>query len=323
MRVSLMGGGTDLPSFYESHGGAVLSMSINKYFYLSIHDLFRSRGYLLKYSTVENFTSIDEIQHKIIKHVFMDYGIKSADFASAADIPAGTGLASSSSFTVSLITLCNALVGKYESKEVIAQKACEIEINKLKEPIGKQDQYACALGGMNYLEFNEDGSMNIEKIFLPNNKKEKLENNLILFYLDQTRSASKILAKQNKLSATNKEVIENLKTMKNLAKKLATDIQLDVDCVGEYLHEGWARKKKLTNDISNKQIDKFYDQGLEAGATGGKVLGAGGGGFLMFYAPNEKHQDLKDNLSSLSSHSIKMDNSGTQIVFDDRSNIII
>ncbi len=319
LRISFVGGGSDLPSFYREHGGAVVSMAIQKYFYLSMHPLFEDDGYLLKYSRVENCLCLDQIKHKIIKQVFSDYNIRSVDFASAADIPAGTGLASSSSFTVSLITLCNAYLGIYESKETIATKACAIEIDKLGEPIGKQDQYACALGGLNLIQFHEDDSVSYEPIFLGHGKERKLTKNLLLFNLNKTRSASSILKKQNELTLSSGKVQGILSDFTSMALELSREIQNNIDCIGDYLHEAWMKKREISNSISDKDIDEYYTLALEAGAIGGKVLGAGGGGFLMFYIPELRQQDVRDALSGLGCHQVKMDKTGTSIIFDDRS----
>lgn len=183
LRISFVGGGSDLPSFYQEHSGAVVSMAIDKYFYLSMHQSFEKTGYLLKYSKVENVEKVDDIEHRIIHQVFKDKSIDGVDFSSAADIPGGTGLASSSAFTVGLLSLCDAYNGNYTSQMNLASDACEVEIEKLNEPIGKQDQYGCAIGGIKFIEFLPDESVKLTPIFLAPKQAQKLNSNLLLVYL--------------------------------------------------------------------------------------------------------------------------------------------
>ena len=199
LRVSFVGGGSDLPSFYKKHGGAVFSMSVQKYVYLSMHTYFKRTGFFLKYSAVEHAASRDTIQHRIIRQVFEDCEIDSVDFNSSADVPAGTGLGSSSAFTVGLINLCHAYKGMYVPKSRLAAMACEVELEKLGEPIGKQDQYGCALGGINLIEFHQDGSVTHECVPLAASDRRRLEEGLVMFYLGGTRSASELLKRQCRL----------------------------------------------------------------------------------------------------------------------------
>ena len=239
LRVSFCGGGSDLPAFYRDHGGAVLSMSIAKYVYLSMHAYFRSEEYVLKYSQIERPKTVDEIQHRLVRQVFEDCGIKGVDFNSSADVPAGTGLGSSSAFTVGLLNLCNAYTGRYQGREALAAKACEIEIEKLGEPIGKQDQYGCALGGINFIEFHPDDSVTYERVPLKLAQREQLENNLLMLYLGRSRSASAVLKEQMNTLKTSSYAVDNLKTMVRQARALRGDIMNDIDVLGPYLHEGW------------------------------------------------------------------------------------
>lgn len=314
-RISFAGGGSDLENYYSQYGGAVLSVSIKKYIYLSLHPYFFKDGYLLKYSKTENVSNVDEIKHPIIRTVFKRYGIKGVDFNSSADIPAGTGLASSSAFTCGLINLCNAYTEKYMTQEQIAQLACEIEIEDLKEPIGKQDQYACACGGLNFIEFYKDGIVNVEKLFLHSDNYHKLENNLLMFYTGETRAAGSILSEQKENTTNNKAKIENLHKMVGLAKDLKKELLSgNIDSTGDILHKGWMYKKELANGISNEGIDYYYDLALKNGASGGKLLGAGGGGFLLFYVKEENKDKLKKALSELKELPFKFDNNGTSII---------
>ena len=317
LRVSFVGGGSDLPSFYRQHGGAVLSMSINRYIYLSMHKNFESDRYILKYSKVETPKSLDEIEHRIIRQVFDDCDIQGVDFNSSADVPAGTGLGSSSCFTVGLINLCNAYKGVYESRTELARKACEVEIDKLGEPIGKQDQYGCALGGVNFIRFNPDESVSVEAMALTEEKRRRLESSLVMFYLGGTRSASAVLAEQSKNMASQADAIENMKAMVRQAYDLREALPRDVDVLGPFLHEGWERKKKLASGISNPKIDGAYARAMAAGATGGKLLGAGASGFLLVYAPGEAKAAVCDALSHLPAYPVGIDAIGSAIIYAD------
>ena len=315
-RISFAGGGSDLKNFYLKHGGAVLSVSIDKYVYLSMHPYFYENKYLLKYSAHELVDSVDKIQHRIIKQVFTDYSIKGVDFNSSADIPSGTGLGSSSSFTVGMINLCNAFTGRYMSKEDIGEYACDIEINKLGEPIGKQDQYAAALGGINYIEFTPNDTVIVEKIIMKREKYRELEENLLLFYLGDSRSASVILKEQSSNMASDQVKVENTMKMVGLAKDLKHELlNNNIDRFGEILHTGWMYKKELASGISNERIDYFYDLGLKNGALGGKLLGAGGGGFLLFYVKKDNHEMLRRAFSELSEYGFRFDEDGTSIIY--------
>lgn len=314
-RISFAGGGSDLANYYREFGGAVLSVSIKKYIYLSLHPYFFKDGYLLKYSKTENVNDIEEINHPIIKNVLKRYEIKGVDFNSSADIPAGTGLASSSAFTAGLINLCNVYCDKYMTKEEIAAMACEIEIEDLKEPIGKQDQYACACGGLNFIEFDPDDSVSVEKLFLTSNNYNKLENNLLMFYTGETRAAGEILKEQKANTTNDKAKIENLHKMVKLAYELKEELTRgNVDSMGEILHTGWNYKKELAGGISNEKIDRYYDLAMKNGADGGKLLGAGGGGFLLFYAKDENKEQLRTALSDLNELAFAFDNKGTTVI---------
>ena len=315
-RVSFAGGGSDLKEYYLNHGGAVLSVSINKYMYLSMHPYFNENKYLLKYSSIELVDDIESIQHRIIKQVFKDFDIKGVDFNSSADIPSGTGLGSSSAFTSGLISLCSSYQGKYLSREAIAALACEIEIDKLHEPIGKQDQYACALGGLNFIEFRENDKVSIERIKMLPKKYDLLENNLLMFYLGNTRKAASILSEQKHNTESDKSKVQNLHKMVALAHDLKKELlSNNIDAMGEILHTGWMYKKELASNISNGDIDYFYNKAMSAGALGGKLLGAGGGGFLLFYVEADKQNDVRKALNELSELEFKFDNTGTSIIY--------
>ena len=314
-RISFAGGGSDLANYYEKFGGAVLSTAIDKYVYLSMHPYFFKDGYFLKYKEVEDVHNVEDIKHRIIREVFKLYNIKGVDFNSSADIPSGTGLASSSAFTAGLITLCNAYNETYLSKEEVAEQACHVEIDLLKEPIGKQDQYACACGGLNFIEFEKNGHVNVEKVFLTTDGYKRLENNLMMFYTGQTRAAGDILKEQKKNTTDDVAKINNLHKMVQLAKDLKQELlHNNIDAMGEILHQGWMYKKELAGSISNEFINHYYDLAMKNGASGGKLLGAGGGGFLLFYVKEENHQRLRYAMRELKELPFKFDNKGSTII---------
>lgn len=317
LRVSFCGGGSDMPSFYREDGGAVLSMSIARYVYLSMHAYFEGDGYILKYSKLETPRTLDDIQHRILKQVFTDYGIKGVDFNSSADVPAGTGLGSSSAFTVGLLNLCNAYLGRYEGRTELAAKACEIELAKLGEPIGKQDQYGCALGGLNFIEFHPDESVTCETVPLTLAMRERLERGLVMLYLGGTRSASELLMRQNQAIRDDRAVRSNLRAMVDQARNLRRDILGNVDVIGDYLHEGWERKRTLTAGISNPLVDDAYARARAAGALGGKLLGAGSSGFLLVYAPDDARARVIEAMAEFKAYDVRFDPIGTTIIYSD------
>jgi D-glycero-alpha-D-manno-heptose-7-phosphate kinase len=321
-RVSFAGGGSDLANYYENFGGAVVSTSINKYSYLSMHPYFFEKGYFLKYSDVEMVDNVDDIKHRIIREVFKLYKIQGVDLNSSSDIPAGTGLSSSSAFTAGLINLCNAYNGTYMSKEEIAEQACHVEINLLGEPGGKQDQYACACGGLNFIEFEKSGKVNIEKIYMTPEGYERLEHNLLLFYTGKTRSSGDILKEQKQNTSTNPKKIENLHKMVALAKDLREELlHNNIDAMGEILHKNWELKRELASSISNDFINANYEKALKAGAEGGKLLGAGGGGFMLFYVKEQNHQRVRQALTDLKEMPFKFENKGTTLIYYDKHSL--
>jgi D-glycero-alpha-D-manno-heptose-7-phosphate kinase len=319
LRISFCGGGTDLPSFYREHGGAVLSMSIARYVYLSMHDYFGGESYILKYSKLETPDTVDMIQHRIIREVFRSKGISGVDFNSSADVPAGTGLGSSSAFTVGLLNLCYAYQGSYVSRSALAAEACDVEINRLGEPIGKQDQYGCSIGGMKLIRFHPDEGVTYEVVPLTLDMRHRLESNLVMLYMGGSRSASEILATQAKVIEQGGAAIDDLRAMAAQAEGLRGDIIHDIDAVGHYLHEGWMRKRRLATGISNPMIDEAYQKALDAGAIGGKLLGAGGSGFLLIYAVGEARDAVIAALPQYPAYSVRLDEIGTAIIYSDES----
>ncbi len=320
-RVSFCGGGSDIPAFYEKYGGCVLSTSIRKYMYLTIHNYFFKDQIVLKYSKTETVHDFSEIEHRIFKQCLSDFGIKGVEISSMADIPAGTGLGSSCTFTVALLHLLHTYLGEYVSKYKLAKDACEVEIEKLGEPIGKQDQFAAAFGGLNFIEFFPNGFVNVEPIIMDPKTYQTLENNILMFYLGGTHSAGAIL-KEQKANMANVDKAKVQRHMCDLTRTLKEELQKNnVDAMGKLLHENWILKKSLASGITNPLIDETYEKAMKAGAMGGKLLGAGGAGFMIFYVKPNQQENVRSTLSNLREMDFEMDNSGATIVHVDRENI--
>lgn len=320
-RVSFCGGGSDLPSFYKQYGGCVLSTTIRKYMYLTIHNYFYKDQIRLKYSQTETVSDYESIQHKYFKQCLKDFEIMGVEINSTADIPSGTGLGSSSSFTVALLHLLHTYKGEYVSKYKLAKDACEIEIEKLGEPIGKQDQFAAAFGGLKFYEFQQNGFVIVKPIEMRPESYKILENNILMFYLGGVHSASEILKEQSQ----NVKTVDKAKVqqqMCDLTRTLKEELQKNnVDAMGELLHENWMLKKSLASGISNPLIDETYEKAMYAGALGGKLLGAGGAGFMIFYVKPEKQESVRAALGNLREMDFEMDNIGASIVHVDKENI--
>jgi len=313
-RVSFCGGGSDMANFYEKYGGCVLSTSINKYCYISIHPYFNENQTLLKYSENELVDSPDQIRHRIFRQVLTDMGIHGVEISSTADIPGGTGLGSSSTFTVGLLNSLNCYKGKFVSKDKLAKLACEVEIEKLGNPIGKQDQYGAALGGLNFIKFNQDGSVSHEPILMEGKTYKELQKNLLMFYTGTTRSANTILAEQTR-NITSEDKARNLLKMCELAKDMKIALENnDISSFGKILDEGWQLKKELASGIANPAIDEAYEIAMKNGALGGKLLGAGGGGFLLFYCEEEKQEQLKKAIG-LKELDFSFERDGTSVIY--------
>lgn len=315
LRISFAGGGSDLPSFYKYNQGAVLSTSIDKYVYLAVHEYFYKEQTLLKYSKTELVKTFEEIQHPIFRECLSMMNMSGLDISSMADVPAGTGLGSSSSFTVCLLNALHAYNRRYVSPEYLASTACDIEINRLGDPIGKQDQYAAAYGGLNFIIFNKDESVSVEKIIMDPTAKQQLDDNLIMIYTGETRSASQILKNQSQeMSKEDKRLV--VKKMVDMAYELKSVLQNNqIDDFGRILHEGWLLKQSISAGISNENISNLYNKGLEAGALGGKLLGAGGSGFILFYCPKEKQTDFRKSMAQYKELPFKFDNTGSKIIY--------
>lgn len=319
LRISFVGGGTDLPSFYEKDFGAVLSCAIDKYMYVIIKERFDDL-IVLNWSKKEIVNSVDEIEHDLIREVMRKTGIdKAVELTTIADIPSeGSGLGSSSSLTVGLLNVFYTFKGMQISPERLAREACEIEIDIVGKPIGKQDHYAATFGGLNEIIFYKEGSVKINRINFTNDNLRILGSNLLLFYTGMTRSADTILIKQKEKSDV---LFDTLLDMRNQVSVLKDCLENGAsDSIGLIMKKGWAMKKSLFLPISNRQIDEMYERALEAGATGGKICGAGGGGFLLLYVPREKQNAVREALREYREFPFMLERHGSRIIFNQMNN---
>ena len=290
LRITLGGGGTDLPSYYEKHGGFLIAAAIDKYVYITLHQTFEQE-LIVKYSRMERLTAVDEVQHPIVRECLRLVGFQnpSLEITSMADIPAGTGLGSSGSFTTALLKALHVLRKNIVHPRELAEQACHVELDLLKEPIGKQDQYIAAFGGMTCFEFRRGGSVAAEPLKLEQETLYNLEDNLLLFFTGQSRSASAILREQDDASrGGHAEMEENLHFIKDMATRSRGALQAgELRGFAELMNEHWEKKKERSTQMSSRQIDEWYDLARRNGALGGKLIGAGGGGFLLFYAEDK------------------------------------
>lgn len=317
-RISFVGGGTDLPSFYEKDYGAVLSCTIDKYIYVIIKERFDDLIYV-NWTKKEIIDKPNEIEHDLVREAMKKAGIeKGVEITMLADIPSeGSGLGSSSSLTVGLLNAFYTFKGIQVQTERLAREACEIEIDIIGKPIGKQDHYASAFGGLNEILFYKDGSVKINNIKMPSDKLRVLGSNLLLFYTGVTRKADHILRKQKEKTKT---IFKILMEMRNQVHVLKNHFENEAsDSLGHILKEAWAMKKSLLSTISNKQIDEMYERALNAGASGGKICGAGGGGFLLLYVPREKQNSLRKALRKYREVPFMLDKYGSRIIFNQMS----
>lgn len=315
-RISFFGGGTDLNQWFSENGGAVISTSIDKYCYISCRYLpkFFEHKYRFVYSQIEDVIKIDDIKHPAIKgllnHLNWEKGI---ELHHDGDLPARSGLGSSSSFTVGMLNALSALQGKYISKNELAKQAIYIEQNVLNENVGCQDQIAAAYGGFNKIEFYGIDSFKVSPIIIPEARLNKLQDNLLLFFTGISRFASEI--EKSKIVNFNSKKIElrKMHEMVDVSIDILVNEVKNIDDFGLLLNEGWNYKKSLSNLVSNSEVDEIYNNALKSGALGGKLLGAGGGGFILFYAPKEKHHEIKDKLNHLIHVPFKFENLGSTV----------
>jgi D-glycero-alpha-D-manno-heptose-7-phosphate kinase len=316
LRMSF-GGGSDLPVFYRKFGGAVVSTAINQFVYITVNRKFDEK-IRVSYSKTEEAKTVERIKHPLVREGMKMLGIDGGvEITSIADIPArGSGLGSSSSFTVGMLQALHAFSGRHAGAEQLAREACEIEIGRCGEPIGKQDQYAAAYGGLNFIQFNPDESVFVEPIICKRETIEQLQAHTLVFYTGITRSASAILKHQQAALATEKKKQNVTRKMVELAHELRRELQHNrAASFGEIIHEGWRLKKSLTAGITSDAIDDWYELARKAGAIGGKLLGAGTGGFLMFYAPPDRHEAIAQALGKLRRMDFAFEPSGSRIIF--------
>jgi len=318
LRMSFVGGGTDFEDFYRQYPGRVLSTAINKHFYIGLNPRFDG---LIKvsYSQIEMVEHRDEIQHPLVRAALEDAGIeKGIDIVSLADIPAqktGLGLGASSAFTVGLLNGLHSFTGKRIPVDVLAEKACQIEINKAKSPIGKQDQYAVAFGGLNMITFNCDGKIDVEPIYLNPKLSEEFQKHLLLFFTGKERSAGTILSEQKQNIDKKFEFLKQMSDMVPIFK--ARLEKGEFQKIAELLHQNWLMKKELASGVTNPQIEEMYNLALKSGAWGGKILGAGGGGFLLTMAPPENQARIKEALKEYQLIPFRFSETGSKIIFKD------
>ncbi len=317
LRISISGGGTDLKDYYEKHEGFVVSTAIDKYVYVIVKERFDEYIYV-NYMQKEIVESFDELKHELVREAARKAGLKKGvEITMLADIPSqGSGLGSSSSLTVGLLNAFYNYMGEQVTAERLAREACEIEIDILKKPIGKQDQYIAAYGGLSTFKFKKDDTVEVEKLNLEEKLRRKLGANLLLFYTDITRKSSSVLTKQKSL------ISQKLK-FHNRIKELAYEVvealkEGHIDKVGVILKENWEMKKQLAPNVSNEKIEKMYARAINAGAIGGKISGAGGGGFLMVYCPRDKQDVLREAMSDYRELPFMLEPYGSRIIFDYR-----
>ncbi|MFJ7734153.1 hypothetical protein ACIQXF_20085 [Lysinibacillus sp. NPDC097231] len=313
LRISLAGGGTDLPNYYQKHNGAVINTAINKYIYVIVKKRFDDK-IRISYTKTELVDSVEEIQHDLVREALKLTGItKGIEIITLADIPSeGTGLGSSSTLTVGLLNALYSYLGHSVKNEELAKNACKIELDILKKTIGKQDQYIAAYGGLRNFTFKKDGAVFTELIHVDNEVSKMLGQNLMLFYTGITRSASRILEIQNKNMSQNYEQLKSLKEQCTVVNNLLKKNMLDD--LGYELDKGWKLKKTLSQGVSNDFIDQIYCDALQSGAIGGKITGAGGGGFLLLYVPIKYQSQVRENIP-LKELEFDLENYGSEIIF--------
>lgn len=317
LRVSFLGGGTDFPSYFMEEGGtSILTSAIDKYIFVTIKKRFDPM-IRVGYTRTEIVERVDDVQHELIREAMRITGIqKGVEITTMGDIPAGAGLASSSAVTVGALHAMYTYLGESVTAERLAREACEIEIDRLKKPIGLQDQYICALGGLRFLEFRPDGTVVAERIELEPRLNYRLNESLLLFYTGVTRKADSILDEQKANIKNSRKLLHQIKHMACLAKEELLMGNLDI--IGMLLHESWELKKQLASRVSNSTIDAIYEAALKAGAIGGKITGAGGGGFLLLYCPYEKREAVRDALSDLQEVPFNLEPDGSKVIFNYR-----
>lgn len=318
LRITLGGGGTDLPSYYREHGGFLIAAAIDKYVYVTVMRPF-TPGIFLKYSKLEHVEQVDEVQHPIIREAVRMVGFRTPqiEITTLADIPAGTGLGSSGSFTTALVKALHAHRRRLLHPAELAEIACEIEINRLSEPVGKQDQYIAAYGGVTCFTFHQDGRVEAEPVRASMEALFNLEDNLLLFFTGFSRSAGTVLADQKtRTESGDAGMLANLHDVKELGRRSKQALERgDTALFGEIMHEQWGQKKRRFGGMTNAKIDEWYELGRASGAIGGKLVGAGGGGFLMFYVEDHRRVRAAMAKAGLEEVRFRFDFEGTKVLF--------
>ena len=313
-RISLAGGGTDLPDYYRVSGGWVSALTISKYMYITVNKRF-DHTLRVGYSKMELVDTVDELQHPLVRAALKQTGlISSIEVTSMADIPGQTGIGSSGSFIVGLLNALYAYKGVHASAERLAREACEIEIDLLNEPIGKQDQYIAAYGGIRFIEFNPDESVYANPIICSPSTKEELIRHLLLFYTGVTRPAATVLKEQKSKTVCNRDVLNEMKEQAGQIREILEKGR-HLAIIGNILHQGWLLKRRLASNVSNEAIDQSYEAALNAGALGGKILGAGGGGFLLFFVEPQNQGKVRQALSELKPVEFGFEPQGSKIIY--------
>ena len=316
LRISLFGGGTDFPEFYLQEGGCVLSTAIDKYIFVVIKQRYDEK-LRIGYTRTEMVDSVDEIQHELIREALRVTGItRGVEITTMGDIPAGSGLGSSSAVTVGALNAMHTHLGENVPASRLAREACEIEIKRLNKPIGVQDQYISAFGGLRFIEFHIDGSIQVEPVVLDGLVKRRLNENLLIFFTGITRQADTILAEQQ-VNISQRTAI--LRQMKEMAYTARRELEAgNIDALGHLLHESWLLKKQLASRISNGMIEEAYQAARGAGALGGKISGAGGGGFLLLYCPYERRDAVRAALKDFQELPFQLEPDGSKVIFNYR-----
>lgn len=313
-RISFGGGGTDLPAFYHQEDGAVLSATIDRHIYVNIHPRFEA-NYRLAHSKIEVANRIDEMQHELIREALRITGVdEPLEITTIGDVPAGTGMGSSSSLTVGLLVALYAYSGRLVSTKRIAEEACRIEIDILKKPIGRQDQYAAAYGGLNYIRFRPDSTVDVEPVACRSDTLDELESQMLVLYTNKSRSADGILKQQQESTPLH---LSTLRDMKDLADEMRKTLSGsgNIREFSELLAKGWQLKRSIGCGISNSSVDDMYSTAIRCGATSGKLLGAGGGGFLLLLAPPELHGAIWEALGKPIKLPLKFSRQGGHTIF--------
>lgn len=316
LRLSFFGGGTDIECFWSKEPGRVISSAIDKFVYVIVKRRFDKDIYL-NYSKKEIVRSVDEVQHDLIREAMKLTGVQSGvEITTLADIPSeGSGLGSSSSITIGLLNALYAFKYKQVTAERLAKEACMIEIDILKAPIGKQDQYIAAYGGFRDIDFLTDGEVRVQSISINTDRKRLFGSNLLLFYTGLTRQADTILSDQKKRMISNHDVLISMRSQVEEMKQVLNDDQ-NLNKIGFLLNEAWKLKRKLSNKITNEEIEKMYSKAIDSGSLGGKISGAGGGGFLLLFVPREKQEKVRGELNSYREFPFMLNDGGSQIIFN-------